>query len=203
MNKCQNNLHKNICTKKFYVSHFVVAVDNKQFPYEKQRVGVWALCEWAWLAGWLTGWLPRWLTGCLAGFCGCQRVYQLKRRLINIKPNAIRRPHNLQLFVSPRLSLHLSLTLQPFALCPLSHGIAPPPIQSLNPSKLSAYVCVCAWVLRFGFIQKLKLNFNIFLFAFHLRNSLSQKNTRPQFTQFHTPHLSGAYKDSTILCFFG
>lgn len=44
MNKCQNNLHKNICTKKFYVSHFVVAVDNKQFPYEKQRVGVWA-CE--------------------------------------------------------------------------------------------------------------------------------------------------------------
>lgn len=149
------------------------------------------------------GSLADWLAGCLAGFCGCQRVYQLKRRLINIKPNAIRRPHNLQLFVSPRLSLHLSLTLQPFALCPLSHGIAPPPIQSLNPSKLFAYVCVCAWVLRFGFIQKLKLNFNIFLFAFHLRNSLSPKNTRPQFTQFHTPHLSGAYKDSTILSFFG
>lgn len=144
MNKCQNNLHKNICTKKFYVSHFVVAVDNKQFPYERQRVGVWALFEWAWLAG----------------FCGCQRVYQLKRRLINIKPNAIRRPHNLQLFVSPPPCL--SLTLQPIALCPLSHGIAPPPIQSLNPSKLFAYVYVSLSVCvsaAFWFYSKVEIEF--------------------------------------------
>lgn len=136
MNKCQNNLHKNICTKKFYVSHFVVAVDNKQFPYERQRVGVWALCEWAWLAGWLTG--------CLAGFCGCQRVYQLKRRLINIKPNAIRRPHNLQLFVSPRLSLSISLSLcspLPLVLCPMA--LPRPPFSHLTQANfLHMYACV-------------------------------------------------------------